>query len=133
MPLLDEALRLRQEAAPGSLAEASSWHALGRLERVRGDYDKAKGHFHRALALRERWAPSSAEHAGTLNNLGIVAWISGHLDDAQELYTQALAVVRRRAAGTLNEAHPQQPRHRDETAEQLAEAERYSRPLTASP
>lgn len=101
---LGQALRLRQAAAPGSLAEAASWHGLGRMERLRGSYDLAESHFRKALALRARLAPDSLERAFTLNNLGIVAWFVGDRARAAGIYREARAIVHRRAPDGLEEA-----------------------------
>lgn len=101
---LSAALRLRREAAPGSLAEAASWHLLGRLEQRRGEIGRADAHFRTALALRSRLAPRSLERASTLNNLGIDAWERGDFAAARSFYEQALRLTRERAPGSLDEA-----------------------------
>jgi CHAT domain-containing protein/Tfp pilus assembly protein PilF len=92
-----ESLDLRRRAAPGSLAEAASWHALGRLHRTRGAIAPSEAAFRNALRLRQRLAPRSLETASTLNNLGIDTWKRGDLDGARSLYTRALALIQRRA------------------------------------
>jgi CHAT domain-containing protein/tetratricopeptide (TPR) repeat protein len=101
---LSASLRLRREAAPGSLAEAASWHALGRLEQRRGAMDRADAAFRRALALRTRLAPRSLERASTLNNLGIDSWGRRDFEGARSFYDQALGLIRKRAPGSLDEA-----------------------------
>jgi CHAT domain-containing protein/tetratricopeptide (TPR) repeat protein len=101
---LNESLRRLRRAAPGSLDEAASWHALGRLEQRRGAYPRSEEHLRRALALRSRLAPESLERASTLNNLGIDAWLQGDLRRAKPLYVAALTLVRPRAPGSLDEA-----------------------------
>ena len=101
---LSASLRLRQKAVPGSLAEAASWHALGRLEQRRGEISRSEEAFRKALALRSRWAPGSLEQASTLNNLGIDAFSRGDGTAALRFYNEALAIVRRRAPGSLDEA-----------------------------
>jgi CHAT domain-containing protein/Tfp pilus assembly protein PilF len=101
---LRESLRLRREAAPGSLAEASSWHALGKLERQRGALDKSEQAFRTALDLRARLAPRSLERAYTLNNLGINAWYRGDLEGAGRFYAQAHEITRSLAPGSTDEA-----------------------------
>jgi CHAT domain-containing protein/Tfp pilus assembly protein PilF len=101
---LAESLRLRRQSAPGSLAEAAAWHALGKLERARAAYDRADLYFHKALELRARLAPDSLERAFTLNNLGIDAWARGDLERAGAIYHSALVLVRRRAPDSPQEA-----------------------------
>jgi CHAT domain-containing protein/tetratricopeptide (TPR) repeat protein len=101
---LSASLRLRREAAPGSLAEAASWHALGRLEQRRGALDRADAAFRSALALRSRLAPLSLERAATLNNLGIDAMVRGDLQGARTFYDRAHELIRRRSPGGLDEA-----------------------------
>jgi len=98
------ALRLRQQAAPGSLAEAASWHALGRLAQRRGEIAQSEAAFRQALALRTRLAPESLERSWTLNNLGIDAAARGDFTAARRHYEQALALTRRRFPGSLDEA-----------------------------
>ncbi|MEA2599289.1 MAG: hypothetical protein QOF89_281 [Acidobacteriota bacterium] len=101
---LRESLRLLRQSAPGSLAEAATWHALGRLARLRGDVVLSMANLGRALDLRSRLAPGSLEHAATLNNLGIDAWYRGVPAQAKSLYLQALTLIRRRAPDSLDEA-----------------------------
>jgi CHAT domain-containing protein/Tfp pilus assembly protein PilF len=101
---LQESLRLRQGAAPGSLAEAASWYDLGRLARMRGELDRAEEALQTSERLRSRLAPASLERALTLNNLGIVAWAGGDQERARALYSQALGVARQRSPGSLEEA-----------------------------
>jgi CHAT domain-containing protein/tetratricopeptide (TPR) repeat protein len=99
-----ESLRRLRKALPDSLAEAASWHVLGRLEQRRGAFAASVADFKKALDLRVRLAPESLERASTLNNLGINAWGQGDLAGARSFYLQALALIRRRAAGSLDEA-----------------------------
>jgi CHAT domain-containing protein/tetratricopeptide (TPR) repeat protein len=101
---LVEALRLRRGAAPGSLAEAASWHAIGRLHRIRGAIAPSEAAFHNALRLRRRLAPRSLETASTLNNLGIDASMRSDLDGAQTFYLQALGLIRPLLPDSLEEA-----------------------------
>jgi CHAT domain-containing protein/tetratricopeptide (TPR) repeat protein len=101
---LKESLRRLQQAAPGSLDEASSWHLLGRMEMRRGAYPLSEQHLHRALALRSWLAPASLARASTLNNLGIDAWFQDDLQRARTHYLAAYGIVRRRAPGSLDEA-----------------------------
>jgi CHAT domain-containing protein/Flp pilus assembly protein TadD len=102
--VLGESLRTAQKIAPGSLAEASSWHALGRLEQGRGALAPSVEALRKALALRSRLAPGSLELVSTLNNLGIDTWYQRDLKGARALYLQALALARRRAPGSMDEA-----------------------------
>jgi len=101
---LNESLRRLRQTAPGSLHEAATWHALGRLDRRRGAFARSEKHLRRALALRTRLAPESLERASTLNNLGIDAWSQGDQQRARPLYVAALALIRARAPGGLDEA-----------------------------
>jgi tetratricopeptide (TPR) repeat protein len=101
---LRESLQRLRQAAPGSLVEAAAWHALGRLERRRGNFAGSVADLRQALDLRSRLAPGSLEHAATLNNLGIDAWYQGDPAQARSLYLQALSLVRRRAPDSLDEA-----------------------------
>jgi CHAT domain-containing protein/Tfp pilus assembly protein PilF len=100
---LRESLRRLRRAAPDGLAEAATWHLLGRLEQRRGAFNASVADFRRALDLRARLAPESLERASTLNNLGIDAWFQGKLAEARSFYLEALALIRRRAAGSLDE------------------------------
>ncbi len=103
---LEEALSRRRQAAPGSLSEAASLHALGRLERIRGNLDLAEQHLGGALALWDRQAPVSLERAWTLNNLGTVALFRERLADAQARFEEALALTHRLAPESLYESQP---------------------------
>jgi CHAT domain-containing protein/tetratricopeptide (TPR) repeat protein len=98
-----EALRLRRETAPGSLAEAASWHMLGRLDQIRGAVASSEAAFQKALGLRQSLAPRSLDTASTLNNLGIDAWKRSDLDTAQAFYLQALTLIRALAPGGNDE------------------------------
>jgi len=101
---LAEALRLRQGAAPGSLAEAASWYAIGRLRRVRGAIGPSETAFHNALRLQQRLAPRSLDTASTLNNLGVDAWMRSDYDGAKAFCLQALALIRPLLPDSLEEA-----------------------------
>lgn len=101
---LRESLRLLRQVAPDSLAEAATWHALGRLARRQSNFSRAVTDLRKALDLRSRLAPGSLEHAATLNNLGINAWYQGDLAQAKSFYLQALALIHQRAPDSLDEA-----------------------------
>jgi CHAT domain-containing protein/tetratricopeptide (TPR) repeat protein len=101
---LAAALRLRRGAAPGSLAEAAAWHALGRLHRIRGAIAPSEAAFHNALRLRQRFAPRSLDTATTLNNLGVDAWKRSDFDGAKAFCLQALALIRPLLPDSLEEA-----------------------------
>jgi tetratricopeptide (TPR) repeat protein len=101
---LRESLRLLRQSTPGTLAEAATWHALGRLARLRGDVPLSVTNLSQALDLRSRLAPGSLEHAATLNNLGIDAWYQGDTARAKSLYLQALGLIHQRAPDSLDEA-----------------------------
>lgn len=103
--LVRESLRLRREAAPESLAEASSWLSLGWLEQSRGEIDAAEQVLRHALRLRSRLAPGSLAQAAVLNLLATNAWYRNDLASARRLYEQALGLIRRRLPDSSDEAH----------------------------
>ena len=98
------ALEQRRRLAPGSLTEAASWHALGRLAQRRGEIGASDALFARALALRRRLAPDSVELSWTLNNLGTNAAARGDFAAARAAYQEALALARKRSPGSLDAA-----------------------------
>ena len=99
------ALRLRQEAAPGSLAEASCWLSIGWLEQSRGEIDASDKALRQALRLRSQLAPGSLEEAAVLNILATNAWYRDDLATARRLYEQALGMIRKRFPDSSDEAH----------------------------
>ncbi len=98
---LNEGLELRRKAAPGSLAEAASWHGLGQLEQRRGDLAASDQALEKARALRERLAPESLDLAWTLVNLGINAYTRHDYPAAEGAYEQARALMARQLPGSL--------------------------------
>jgi CHAT domain-containing protein/tetratricopeptide (TPR) repeat protein len=98
-----QALDLSRKAAPGSLHEALAWHALGRMEQIRGAIAPSEAALRNALRIRQHLAPRSLEIASTLNILGIDAWRRGDLDGAQRIYLRCLGVTRERDPGGFDE------------------------------
>ncbi len=90
---LSQGLELRRQAAPGSLAEAASWHGLGQLEQRRGDLAAADRALGEARALLERLAPESVDLAWTLVNLGIDAYLRQDYAAARESYERARSLM----------------------------------------
>jgi len=90
-----QALEIRQELAPESLAVAGSLNHLGSAVWRQGDLERARGLWERCMALRARHAPGSVDEAASLNNLGILAFDRGDLEAAEDLWLQSLAVNER--------------------------------------
>jgi CHAT domain-containing protein/Tfp pilus assembly protein PilF len=102
VPLLEEALRIRQQLYPtadypqGHAALAESLHNLSRLLRTRGEYDRALPLCRKALAMRraldaEVQSPESrAAVATSLNNLGLLLSLQGDPVRALPCFQQAL-------------------------------------------
>jgi len=90
-----QALGIRQELAPESLAVAASLNHLGSVVWRQGDLERARELWERCMALRARHAPDSIDEAASLNNLGILAYDRGDLEAADDLWGQSLAVIER--------------------------------------
>jgi tetratricopeptide (TPR) repeat protein len=66
---------------------------IGRIYRLRGDYDTAMAHFSQARELFEK-AQDRRGVAGALDDTGMVAWMRGEYPAALEQHRQALAIRR---------------------------------------
>jgi CHAT domain-containing protein/Tfp pilus assembly protein PilF len=87
-----EALRIREQLSPATLAVAANLTTLGAVTIGRGDLSAAEESFTKALALRETLAPDSLVVAAALSNLGTVARSRGDLSAAEALHKRALAI-----------------------------------------
>jgi CHAT domain-containing protein/tetratricopeptide (TPR) repeat protein len=99
-----QALKIRQELAPGSLAVAMSLNSLGDLEEERGNLVQAEDSNRQALAIGEKLAPRGLHVSGSLMGLGFVAWDRSDLVHAEAYFQQALAIRERLAPGSLDVA-----------------------------
>lgn len=70
---------------------ASSYHQLGILAQLRGDYDEAEARYQQALQINERLG-NQADMAGSYSQLGILAADRGDLAGAVVLHGRALAI-----------------------------------------
>ncbi|MDJ0842219.1 MAG: tetratricopeptide repeat protein [Acidobacteriota bacterium] len=89
---LQDALKIREHLAPGSLDVASSLHDLGSLADERSDWTLAITYYKRALAINENLAPGSNRVAAGLNNLGRVALLRGDLATAVTFFKKSLTI-----------------------------------------
>jgi tetratricopeptide (TPR) repeat protein len=68
--------------------------ALGRLERLRGDYEAAEAHLTEARTLyASSLPPDHPAQAGPLRELGYVRVVTGAFEEAEPLLRQALAIL----------------------------------------
>ena len=72
---------------------AKSYHHLGILARLRGDYDAAEPLYRRSLEMFERIG-DQAGMAASYGQLGILAQDRGDYDAAEPLYRRALEMMR---------------------------------------
>jgi CHAT domain-containing protein/Tfp pilus assembly protein PilF len=99
-----EALQIREQLNPATLAVAANFTSLGAVAFGRGNMAAAEESFTKALALRERLAPDSLVVAAALNNLGTVARSRGDLSAAEALRKRALVIQETRAPGSVQVA-----------------------------
>jgi CHAT domain-containing protein/tetratricopeptide (TPR) repeat protein len=99
-----QALKIRQELAPGSLAVAMSLNSLGDLEDERGNLVQAEDSYRQALAIGEKLAPRGLHVSGSLTGLGFVAVDRSDLVHAEAYAQQALAIRERLAPDSLEVA-----------------------------
>lgn len=88
--ILQEALESRQQAAPDSLAVASSYISLANLE---VSVPERLRYVELALDIHARRAPGSRHHVTSLNNLGNAQWALGDLDGATRNLRAAEALI----------------------------------------
>lgn len=100
--LLERALHLRRELAPGSLHEAEALTATGIAAALHGDLERAAERFEQALRIAQGSDPEGGETAAALNALGNVAHQRGRLADAEQYYRRALAINEKIAPDSLN-------------------------------
>jgi CHAT domain-containing protein/Tfp pilus assembly protein PilF len=100
----EHALALREAVLGSSHPEvADCLDLIGRLQRLQGDFARARPRIQRGLAIRE--AALGRNHpdvAQSLNNLAVVTWAQGLYDQAEPIHKRALAI--REAA--LGKDHP---------------------------
>ncbi len=102
--LLQRALEISQELAPGSLTVAASLCNLGIVfasTSTSGELASATDLYQRALAIQQKLAPDSLDVALTLNNLGTVARQRGNLTRARDLFQRALVIEQELAPESL--------------------------------
>jgi CHAT domain-containing protein/tetratricopeptide (TPR) repeat protein len=99
-----QALKIRQELAPGSLAVAMSLNSLGDLEEERGNLVQAEDSDRQALVIGEKLAPRGLHVSGSLMGLGFVAWDRSDFVRAEAYFQQALAIRERLVPGSLDVA-----------------------------
>ena len=93
-PHFEAALRIRQRAAPGSVAVAMSLGSLGTLEQALGRFDEARELLERALTAFEDVAgPADPSVHVTLGNLAANATSRGDLDEARRLLRRRIELV----------------------------------------
>ena len=92
---LSQALQIRRQLQPGSLALANTLSFLGRSASVLGELPEAEQDFNEALELRRRLAPGSLALAATLNDLGVAARARGNLAMAELCLRQGLQIRER--------------------------------------
>jgi CHAT domain-containing protein/Tfp pilus assembly protein PilF len=97
----EEALRIRERLAPGSLEAAESYTGLGQTAFSGGRLEEADRFFSSALEIQARLAPGSLEEARSLSGLGVVSRNQGDLKAAQEYAQRALAVQENLAPASL--------------------------------
>ena len=89
-------LDIRRRLEPGTLAEAQSWSALGRVQNRREELDAAKKALEQARRIQVAQAPGSMALASTENNLGTNAGIRGDADAADRHFRAALAIAEKK-------------------------------------
>lgn len=102
--LLQEAMAIREEAAPGSLVLAQSLYELLLLARARGDLDTADSVGKRALAIQEADDAGSLATANTRSILGTIALMRGDLEIAGERFHSAYDVISEADPGSRDHA-----------------------------
>jgi CHAT domain-containing protein/Tfp pilus assembly protein PilF len=105
----EEALDMRERAAPESLAVAASLNHVSLAARDAGDRARFEQCLRRALAIRQKLAPNAAETADSLQNLAVFYHEKGDLREAEQYYGESERVYRlalapgdRRLASVLN-------------------------------
>ena len=83
-------------------ARARGIWALGNLERLDGENERAEQHLREAIDLLDAQAPGHPDRAVMLNDLGNTLWAKGDRASARETYEQALA----EAIRAFGEGHP---------------------------
>ena len=93
LPLLEEALTIRERVESDLSSLAASYNALGKLSYYQGDYDQAAERYKRAEAsLAKDEDADNAVLALTLNNQAEVEAALGEYDSATAKHRQALAI-----------------------------------------
>lgn len=87
---LREALRIREQNAPGSFEVAGSLLNMGKILSDRGDVAGAEVEERKGLAMYRKLAPHANAVLIALNNLGEFAHQRGDLDRAEQYYLEAL-------------------------------------------
>lgn len=100
-----EAVRLRRQVVPGTLAEAALWFHLGKLEQGRRQLGAAEEALQKALALQARQAPGSLVEANTYRELAAARTLQGNPAEAESFATRALERIRQLHPGSDDEAH----------------------------
>ncbi len=90
------AIDLHAKIDPGSLAEASAWAGLGRIEFQRQNLDASVAALNRARSVQLKQAPGSVTLALTENNLATCAGERGDLDTANLFLRSALKTAERK-------------------------------------
>ena len=86
---------------------AASYHALGTVAKIKGDYDASLDWYQKALALDMsslQTAPDHPDIALTHNSLGVIYEIKGDFHRAHDSYNQALTIYKQ-LHGINNENH----------------------------
>jgi len=94
-PLLEEALRIREEVASGEAPEvAQSLHQLAALYHAKAEAGKADSLYRRALEMRRRiLAPTDARIAETLIRYSELPTDQGRYGEAERLLMEALDIL----------------------------------------
>ena len=100
--LLQEAVRLFQQAGSESLSLGNAFHGLGNVARARGDLKAEEEFTRRALAIREKLAPDSLVVAASMNNLANSLRDQAKFAEAAALYEGTLAIKERYAGQSLD-------------------------------
>ncbi len=96
----EEALQLRESAAPNSVATYEPLIQLGMIERRRGNFEIADRHLRKAIEQLAAIAPESIEFASALSGLGVLEMDQGKFPGARESLGKALTILQRTAPGS---------------------------------
>lgn len=95
MERFQQALRIAERSAPGTLTLADSQKGLATVLGQRSDFSGAAELLRRSMAIQEQLDPPSGDLANTLSLLGIVGEVTGDFAAARENYRRALEIAAR--------------------------------------